>query len=175
METLNHVVGLGAFALQIITLALLAVFFLQKRFPDLHSIAGHIERYGTWIGFKLSLLATLGALFYSDVLGFEPCPLCWWQRIFLFPQVILFAVALRKRDRKVAEYSIALSILGVVVALYQHVLQIMPEGTLPCPAVAAGCAQRIIFEFGYITFPLVSFSVFALLIVVMLFVRREPR
>ena len=76
--------------------------------------------------------------------------------------------------RDVACYSIALSILAGSAALYPHYLQMGGTSVLPCPASGAGdCAQRIIFEFGYITLPLMAATLFAFLIVLMLFVRRR--
>jgi len=174
LESLNYWLGLGTVALQILAIAFLAVFFLRMRFPDLESIGGFLGRRGLWIGFLLTLGATALTLYYSDVLGFVPCGWCWVQRVFLWPQVILFAVALYKRERAIADYSIALSLFGGAAALYQHYLQIGGTSILPCPASGSGdCAQRILFEFGYITFPLMAFSMFAFLIVLMLFVRQR--
>jgi len=162
--------------LQIIGIAFLALFFLRKRFPDLSPIAEFLENRGLWIGLALTLGGIISSLFYSEILGIAPCGLCWLQRVFLYPQAILFAVAIWKKSRDIADYSIALSIFGGVVALYQHYLQMGGANVLPCPAVAtqaADCSVRFLFEFGYITFPLMSFTVFAFLIIVMLFVRER--
>ena len=97
----------------------------------------------------------------------------------LSPLVLIIALpflaglAAWKRDAYMAEYSIILSVFGGVIALYQHVLQMMPGSGLPCPATGPSCAMRILFEFGYITFPLMAFTVFAFLVIVMLFVRER--
>lgn len=80
-------------------------------------------------------------------------------------------MAFWKRDLYIAEYSIALSFFGAGVALYQHVLQMIPNSGLPCPAVGSSCAQRLLFEFGYVTFPLLAFTLFSFLITLMLLVR----
>ena len=87
-----------------------------------------------------------------------------------------FALALRKRDSNIADYSIALSIAGGAAALYQHYLQMGGTSVLPCPASsseAVDCAVRFVFEFGYITFPMMALTLFAFLIVLMLFVRKR--
>ena len=172
IETVNQLFGLAAIAMQIALVAFLAVYFLRSRYPFAQDISDSVSKFGLWIGLALSAGGWVLASYYSGVLGFEPCPLCWWQRIFLFPQAILFALALWKRDRTIADYSIALSIIGGGIALYHHALQTVGAGILPCPATGVSCAQRIIFEFGYITFPLIAASLFALLIVVMLFVKK---
>jgi len=174
LETTNYIVALGVLAMQIVTVGFLAVYFLRKKLPDLEDVAKLLSGWGLLLGFLVTLGATAMTLYYSEILGIQPCGWCWVQRVFLWPQVILFGIALWKRDRSVALYSIALSALGAIVALYQHYLQMGGNSLLPCPATGAGdCAQRFLFEFGYITFPLASFSLFAFLIVLMLFVRRK--
>jgi len=131
-----------------------------------------VGRWGLWIGLILAFVASALTLVYSEVFGIPPCPLCWWQRIFMYPQIVLFALALYLRERTVALYSIVLSILGAGVALYHHALQVAPPGTLPCPAEGeVSCSQVFLFELGYITYPLMAFTAFAFLIVVMLIVR----
>ena len=174
IETINYWLALGTVGMQIVTIALFLVFFLQKKFPDLRDIASLVAKWGL---LKAFLLVTAGSgltLFYSEILGILPCSWCWMQRVFLYPQIILFGLALYKRDKKVADYSIAMSTAGLVIALYQHYLQMGGNSVIPCPATAdkaVDCAVRFLFEFNYITFPLMSASLFAFLIVVMLFVR----
>ncbi len=178
VESLNYYLALATLTLQIAAAGFLLVFYLRKRFPDLQDIGNFLSSRGLWIGFLLTAGATLLTVYYSDVLGIVPCGWCWIQRVFLWPQVLLFLVALIKKDRRIADYSITLSIVGAAAALYQHYLQMGGNSVLPCPASGAGdCGQRFLFEFGYITFPLIAFSLFAFLIVVMLFVRpvRESR
>lgn len=173
VATLNYVLAIGTILLQVATLALLGIYFFGRGNETLRAIGASVGRFGYHSGFAFALGGALLTLYYSDVLGFEPCPLCWWQRIFLYPQVLLFALAAWRKEMNIAVYSIALSVCGLAVALYQHGLQMLPSGTLPCPATSVSCAQRIVFEFGYITFPLMAASLFAFLIVVMLFVKRK--
>ena len=176
IASLNYWLALAVIVLQIVSVAFLFLFFARKKFPDLAPIADFLGTWGLWIGFLMSVGGVAISLFYSEILGVLPCGLCWLQRVFLYPQALLFAVAIWKSDRSVADYSIAFSIFGGAIALYQHYLQMGGASILPCPAVATGvdCAQRYLFEFGYITFPLMSFTIFAFLIIVMLFVRRAP-
>ncbi len=118
-------------------------------------------------GLIVSLTATLGSLFYSDVMGYNPCVLCWYQRILMYPQVLLFALALWKRDRKVAKYSIALSVLGVLLAGYHYLGQISVVKNLPCSAVgySSSCAETFFLAYGYITIPMMSLTAFLLILI----------
>ncbi len=168
---LNYFLALGTILLQVVAVILLIVFIFRKKAATFGEIAGQVGDWGLWIGFVLSLGTLITAEYYK-ILGFEACPLCWWQEIFLYPQVVLFGMAAWKKDSYIADYSIVLSFFGAGVALYQHVLQMLPHGTLPCPATGTvSCATRILFEFGYITYPLMAFTLFVFLIIVMLFVR----
>lgn len=173
LESANMLVGLGTLALQLVTIALFAIYFFRYRSDVAGQFARTLGQYGVLIGFVLTSIASVVTVYYSAILGVEPCPLCWWQRVFLYPQVILFAVALLKRERLVASYSIVLSIIGGLVALYQHALQTLPGSGLPCPATGVSCAQRFLFEFNYITFPLSAVTIFLCLIALMLIVRKH--
>lgn len=175
VDAIDYFLALGTVALQVLTFALLVAYFLRKRFPDITDALEPVGAWALWIGFIVTLFSSALTLYYSEILGFAPCGLCWLQRVFLYPQVILFAVALWKRERHVFDYSIALSLLGASVALYQHYLQMGGADVVPCPAsgATADCAARTFFEFGYMTFPLMSFTVFALLFVVSLIARRR--
>lgn len=160
--------GWGTVLLQLGTMALLVVYVTKN-----DMLEEYIARYTLPLAFVLAAVSTFFTLVYSEYLGVIPCGLCWLQRVFLYPQVLMFAVAWFKRDRGVVLYSIPLSIAGFVVALYQHALQMGMSSPLPCPAAGeADCAKRIVFELGYITFPLMAASLFAFLIVLMLIYKR---
>ena len=176
-ENLNFILALGTLAMQLGSAALLAVFFFRRNLPGFDAASAFLRTWGLWIGLALAIAGGLLTLYYSEVLGFPPCPLCWWQRVFLYPQVVLFALALWKYSRGEAlralvDSSLALSIAGLGVALYHHALQVLPHGSLPCPAEGTvSCAQRFVFEFNYVTFPLMAASLFAFLIALMLYVK----
>lgn len=175
VETLNYFLALGTLIMQIITVGFLAVYFLEKRFPDLGDISKILERHGLFFGFGLSVIGLLMTLYYSEILGFEPCFLCWWQRLCLYPQILILGLAVWKKElaQPAATYSLWLSIVGVFFAAYHHVLQVFPAGNLPCSATGPSCAKITFIEFGYVTFPMMAIALFAMLIVIMLFVRRK--
>ena|SRR3989344_3053338 len=171
LETVNFWLGVGTIALQIASVALLALFLLRKRIPDLESNVAFIGKWGIWFALAVSLGASAVTLIHEQLFGLPPCSLCWWQRIFLYPQVILFALALWRRENAIVDYSIALSAIGLCIALYHHALQMLPLGSIPCPSEGVSCAQIFFLEFGYITYPMMGATLFAFLIILMLFVR----
>lgn len=173
IESLNEALALGTVVLQVITVLLLLDHLLNDR----RYFGRFIAQFGYWIVFLGASAGAALTLIYSEVFGFEPCGLCWLQRIALYPLVVIFAIALWKRDALAALYGIALSTIGAVIALYQHYLQMGGSEFVKCPVVSTGadCAQRFLFEFGYITFPLMAFSLFVFFIVVLLIHRKERR
>lgn len=166
-EILNQLLGTGTLALQVVTLGLIVALLLRKKIPGFNDVVMQVGGLALPLAFVLSLSSSALTLYYSEVLGFEPCPLCWWQRIFMYPQVVLFGLALWKRI-PYRLLSISFSVLGFGVALYHHALQMLPAGSLPCPATGPSCSQITLLEYGYITYPLMAATLFAFLIVLMI-------
>ena len=166
--TLNWLVSLGAVAMQGAALAGLVVVFMEHEegTARLARIALPLSAFIAVVGLGMSLV-------YSEYYGVVPCGFCWLERAFLYPLAFILPLALWRGDRSIAPYGILLSVIGAGISLYHHYLQMGGTGSLPCPASGSGdCAKRIIFEFGYVTFPLIAFSSFALIIVLMLALRR---
>jgi disulfide bond formation protein DsbB len=148
---------------ELISIILILSLFSQKLFAS--RFVGFFKKHGIAVAFIVALLATLGSLAYSDIIGYEPCKLCWLQRIFMYPLVILMGVALWRKDSWMKLYGIILSVIGGAIALFHYTGQIGLT-PLPCSAVgySASCAQRFVMEFGYITIPMMAFSAFLLIV-----------
>ena len=132
------------------------------------------QKNGNWnILFMCWLLVSvsaLGSLFFSFVMEFAPCVLCWYQRIFLFPLVLILAIGLFPFDKKVVKYALPLAIAGWLTAAYHNLLYagIIPESIQPC-SKGVSCTEEYINLFGFLSIPmlsLLSFStIFTLLII----------
>ncbi len=120
----------------------------------------------TWLGqhslkivFVVSLSAVIGSLFYSNIVGFLPCVLCWWQRVFLYPVPIIAGLAILKRDNSAFLYIVPLALISGIIALYQSYVNLGGASILPCTAVGAECSKLYVIAYGYITIPLMSLTV----------------
>lgn len=168
INTINFIIAI----LGIVSLGVSSILFVDmyssKQFQTV------IKKTGVWIAFAIVLVASGMTIVYSEYLGFAPCGLCWLQRVFLFSQVLVLGSALYFNDRFVYRYGIALSSSGLVIALYQHYLQMGGSELVKCPVTAnsADCSSRLFFEFGFMTFPLLSASIFALLISIYVYQKR---
>ena len=129
-------------------------------------IAELVGKYAIPFGFIVALSAISGSLFYSELVGFEPCVLCWWQRVFLYPQVILFGVALWKGKTDVFSYAVPLVLLSTVLSVYHEYVYLGGTSILPCTALGGACSKIYVLAFGYITIPMMSLtiSIFILLL-----------
>lgn len=141
---------------------------------NLGKISSSISKNAIPAGLLVASVATLGSLIFSEFLGFVPCKLCWFQRIFMYPQVIILGIALLKNDPKAKIYSLVLSIIGLSIAVYHILVQFFPA-TFRCTDEIAKCSTVQFATFGYITIPVMSATAFALIILVMLFGFRKGK
>lgn len=113
-----------------------------------------------WIS---AMIATLGSLFFSEVMLFPPCVMCWYQRICMYPLALIFFVALFSNDRSVIQYATPLIGLGLFFSAYHNLLYygILPESIAPC-SQGVSCTSDYINWFGFITIQLLSLMAFVL-------------
>ncbi|WP_372655185.1 disulfide oxidoreductase [Halobacteriovorax sp.] len=133
--------------------------------------------YLLFICWVIAFVATAGSLFFSQVMGFPPCELCWYQRIFMYPLVIFFIISLISLDGSAFKYSLPLVIMGWVTALYHNLLHygIVPESASPCRE-GVSCSDIWINWLGFITIPMMSFIAFSLILIILtIFYRRYLR
>jgi len=119
----------------------------------------------------LATVSTLGSLFFSHVMEFPPCVLCWYQRIFLFPLVIILAAGLFPFDKKVVKFSLPLAAAGLLTAVYHNLLYagLIPKSAQPCTQ-GVSCTEKYIDLFGFLSIPmlaLLSFLTITTLLVVL--------
>ncbi len=156
---LNVFLGLGAVLLQVLSvIALFLLFFSSKK----NKFLDYIDKHFLVLSFLISLFASVFPLVYSEIIGFLPCVLCWWQRVFLFPTLFLFGVALFDKDRKVIRYAAPLLSVGFLISLFHNFGYYFGENSsAPCDASGVSCYQHLVSEFGgYISIPMLALTAF---------------
>ena len=134
-----------------------------------------LEDYGGWMAFVIALVATLGSLYYSEIAGYLPCRLCWYQRILMYPLVVVTLVGALKRDEYLPAYVLPLSLIGLLVSGY-HVL--MEKGVFPPSATCAAdvpCNITYVNYLGFITIAVMAFTAFLLITLIMFGMRSAYR
>lgn len=129
-----------------------------------------------YIAWLQSLAATLVSLYYSEIMHYSPCVLCWYQRILMYPLVVLIAVGILRKDKQLDQYILPLSLTGLLVSFYQILLQkgLLPESVAPC-AIGASCTVKYVGYFGFITIPVMSFAAFLVITICMYIYRRNNK
>jgi disulfide bond formation protein DsbB len=124
--------------------------------------------------FLISLVATIGSLFFSEIMNFVPCSLCWYQRIFMYPLVFVFLVNLLYPDKYLFKYSFPLVFVGLIISIYHNllILKIIPEKLSPCVS-GVPCSVDYLNYFGFITIPLLSFIAFFMILILLLLYRKR--
>lgn len=122
----------------------------------------------------LAIVSTLGSLFFSEVMQFPPCSLCWYQRIGMYPLAVIFLIGLFPFDSKVIRFSFPFALFGWIVSLYHNLLhyEIVPESASPC-LQGVPCSSVFLNWFGFITIPLLSFVSFSFIIMILVFLRKR--
>lgn len=124
----------------------------------------------------VSLIATAGSLFFSEVLKYIPCDLCWYQRILMYPLIILLGVASAKKDYKMSSYALILSLIGGCISLYHYLIQKVPalhELGNACGIVP--CNTDYINWFGFITIPFLALVAFTLISILLFIVMKNAK
>lgn len=163
---LNIFLGLGAILLQIFSVIALFLLFFRSKENSKNSYLDFIDKHFLILAFLISLMASVFPLVYSEIIHFLPCYLCWWQRVFMFPLVFMFGVALWDRDRRVIRYAGPLLSAGFLVSVYQNFFYYFGENSnLPCDASGISCYQRLVSVFGgYISIPMLALTAFLALL-----------
>jgi disulfide bond formation protein DsbB len=110
--------------------------------------------YAAWV---LAVLSVAGSLFFSEVMDLPPCVLCWYQRIAMYPLVLIIGIGIISKDGRWKVYALPLALIGLAIAVYHNLIYygVIPESLTPCTQ-GVSCSERQIEWFGFITIPLMG-------------------
>ncbi len=170
VPVVNNILSILVILVQIDLAILLVAWVVAKVSKQENIVVKYALNWGLPVAFLTALVATSGSLFYSEIAGYEPCKLCWYQRILMYPQVITLGLALWKKNEAVVDQSLALSLIGGLIAAYHYLGQISVVELLPCSAIgySVSCTKTFVMNYGYITIPMMSLTAFAYIFVLML-------
>jgi disulfide bond formation protein DsbB len=124
-----------------------------------------------WI---IAAVSALGSLFFSEIMEFPPCSLCWYQRIFMFPLVFIFLAGLFPLDKNVIKYALPIALVGWGFAFYHYLVYsgFIPENLQPC-SQGVSCSETYLDLLGFLTIPMLSLMSFSTIIVLILLLKRR--
>ena len=126
--------------------------------------------------FTVSFVATLGSLYFSEIRGYEPCELCWYQRILMYPLAIVLGVAVYRNDTFIYKYVLPFSVIGMALSGYHYCLQKIPalKAFETCTS-GVPCSGQYINWLGFITIPFLAFIAFTIITIMMLVLRKQMK
>lgn len=155
----------------ILLFAILFIYSRKKESRLYDRTWSFLRRHAVVFAFFLVLSGVLLSLYYSDIVKYVPCKLCWYQRIILFPQLLFIGIAMLKKDKSIFAYLLPLNVLGASVSAYHYSIQVLPNALPSCSVEGISCSASPFFVFGYITIPMMVLTTFLILIILCLAAR----
>lgn len=129
------------------------------------------EENALFLAFAASLFALAGSLYFSEVLGYEPCELCWYQRILMYPLPVILGIAISRKDFGISLYTMILSTIGACISTYHILIQKVPfftDHAVTCGRIP--CTGQYINWLGFITIPVLALTAFIIIFICSLYV-----
>jgi disulfide bond formation protein DsbB len=159
-------------------LGALVLLVAARRSPAAAALKGEVREflriYALPVAWLVALTATLGSLYYSEVANFVPCKLCWYQRIAMYPLVVILGIAAIRRDIHVRRYVVPVAGVGAAIAIFHYGLQRFPELTSAACDPTAPCTSTWVWQFHFISIPYMALSGFALIATLLLLAPGQP-
>jgi disulfide bond formation protein DsbB len=137
-----------------------------------------MQKYGLYYCWVVACIATLASLYFSDVRNLEPCHLCWYQRIAIYPLVIFLGIAAWRQFFKIIPFVLPLVLVGLLISIYQVLIQEIP-GWQPIEICGAGpsCTSKVVIGLGFLTIPMLAVLGFLILTILLIWTwkSREPK
>jgi disulfide bond formation protein DsbB len=121
----------------------------------------------------VAVVATTGSLYLSLGLGLIPCRLCWYQRILMYPLVVVLGMAVVEGRREIYQTVLPLSVIGGAIAAYHSLLQLSTASGSQCTLGGGGCGTVLLQVYG-LSIPNLSLIAFVLITVAMLVLAVRP-
>jgi len=159
----------GAISLILLSAFIVIAFYSNSQDKNVIKFKELVKKHSVMLIFLASFSAVLGSLIYSEVFRFEPCVLCWWQRIFIYPVFVISLVALWKKDKNPFQYINPLMIIALLFSLYHNYLIIVAgkkDAFLCDPNLAGSCSDRYVEILSVIDIPFMALSIIIFTLVV---------
>jgi len=136
----------------------------REKHMKIQKIAAEIDKnYTDYFVWFVATASMFGSLYFSEIMRLQPCMLCWWQRIFMYPTAFIMSAAILRKDPKVVFYILPISVPGMIIAFYHTLLQWgwIRETVVDCSINSAvSCTAVQINWLGFMTIPFMSFAAF---------------
>ncbi|KAB2393410.1 MULTISPECIES: disulfide bond formation protein B [Bacillus cereus group] len=131
-----------------------------------------IRKYHIAIAWMIATSAMLISLVFSEWMKLPPCDLCWYQRMAMYPLVLILGIGMYRKDPYVSTYAFPFACRGLLIAIYQITIQVFPTNEMKICSVGVSCTEDYLNMFGFISIPMLSFIGF-LAIIILLYIKPD--
>lgn len=170
VQTFSAILALATLGAGLVNLVAL---WGESRFSWAGQWLGQIRSAGLWLMFAITAGAMAGSLYFSEVVHYNPCKMCWYQRIVMYSLAVIFLVAALRKDKAIARYSIVLASIGVVLSTYHYLLEWFPTLESNVCSIDVPCTTIWFREFGFVTLCFMAGSAFIFVLSTSLAIIRE--
>ncbi len=171
LSVVANLLAILALVALVLVVALLSVWFARRGTGDVLGLGQLDARSWLMAATVVAVIAMAGSLYFSEVVHFIPCQLCWYQRIAMYPLVLLLGIAAARRDLGIRPYAMTLSLIGAAISTYHIVIQRLPSLSTGSCSVDAPCTAINLEVFGFVTIPFLALSAFLLIAALLLVAR----
>jgi len=159
----------------IATVTVLVLVAIHRYRPTSATSTGFeaVRASGLWLAWLIAAVATAGSLYYSQIAHYQPCELCWLQRICIYPLAAILLIAAIRHDAGIWRYVLPQVVVGAVIAAYHTQLQAFPAQATFCSALNP-CTARYVWELGFVSLPFMALSAFCFVLVMVLVAASQP-
>jgi len=183
VQTFNMLFGLFALLVNVFVLLMVALWAIDALATNvsasqpsmLDRVRAFLSTTALWYAWVIALVTTLGSLYYSEIAGYAPCTLCWYQRIAIYPMAIVLLVGALRKDPVVKWYAIPPLLVGMAVSIYHYQLEWFPSQSHTFCTLETPCTTIWFRQFGFMTLSYMALSAAAAMITLLLLANREPR
>ena len=172
---ISTILGFLAITAVLVALGLAAALAVEGPRTRLVEWLTGLERHPIGWAWAAALIATIGSLYLSEVVQFVPCSLCWYQRIAMYPLVVVLGVAILGSESGVWRYALPLAVVGLAIAIYHVVIQWQPNLDVGACTGGAPCTGRYLAVFGFVSIPTMAGAAFLMIISLLVLVRTLER
>lgn len=172
---MSQVFGAAALVAAAVAVAAVGVVVAARWSTPARRVVTFVAPAAPWAAVAVASAMVAGSLYLSEVAGFIPCELCWYQRICAYPLVVVGVVGLVRRDRGAWTYAVPLAVVGLVIAGYHHLIQAFPNLSEGTCAPTAPCTDRHVWLWGFMSVPAMAAAGFAAVLAAALFASTARR
>ena len=164
-ETFELFFSMLSVALLAGTLVVLIARMFYTRSTTARTIVLAFAPWALPLAAAVTTTCALGSLYFSEIVNYKPCRLCWFQRTMMYPLAVILIIAAIKKDKGIWRYATPLAAIGITVSTYHWFLERFPNLDAGVCDVEVPCEFVWFEHFGFVTLPFMALTGFLAVLV----------